>query len=497
LQSFSQITTRKRALSIVLFFFLLSVFIRLPNLNRPVSKHYEFNTAVIMINIISWRQAGGGDQFHYTPLMNFQHTGDKLPPNNLYIDKNGNTVYLSYGPGWYILPYFFYQWLNLPAIPIYLEILNLIFHLASVLLFFFLLEQLIPHDVPHRHYIVSAGCAFMIFSPGAIWFLGNGYINIGIMLPFVIGVFLLILPMLTDPEKISASRLIPFVILIIILIYIDWYILFLGLLTGLVVLIKIRQNKKYGLLLFVLTCSIISGITLVFIQFASHMGREAVAGYWFHRFSDRGLNLAGSSFIKKLSYLFVYFLTSFLPLIVLLVFSFLNGWRRKILPAWSGAEILFLRLFTASLLFYNFILFDWSTDHEFSILPWCILLSFIAARLAGSFQNIHSASRLIVLFILISIVQYYWINRPGPIARDGLAYDSFKKLGMSLSHIPPDYAICINLEQNPMVEYYAGRNILRAPDSISVKTLLRDFGIQKAVWVSQKNYQVEHIQIIR
>jgi hypothetical protein len=141
-------------------------------------------------------------------------------------------------------------------------------------------------------------------------------------------------------------------------------------------------------------------------------------------------------------------------------------------------------------------LFDWSTDHEFAILPWSFLLSFIAARLLGSFKNQVAAFGFMMFFFVIAVTQYYWINRPGPTARDGLAYNSFRKLGESLRQIPPDYTICINLEQNPMVEYYAGRNILRAPDSISVKTLLNELGIQKAVWISQKNYQLGNIQII-
>jgi hypothetical protein len=96
-----------------------------------------------------------------------------------------------------------------------------------------------------------------------------------------------------------------------------------------------------------------------------------------------------------------------------------------------------------------------------------------------------------------SVVQYYWINRPGPIARDGLAYSSFKNLGESLRQIPADYTICINLEQNPMVEFYAGRNILRAPDSLSVKSLLKELGIQKAVWVNHDGYQLQKIRIIQ
>jgi hypothetical protein len=179
-----------------------------------------------------------------------------------------------------------------------------------------------------------------------------------------------------------------------------------------------------------------------------------------------------------------------------MIISFLRNRRRKIFPEWSDAEILFLRLCSVSLLFYNLVLFDWSTDHEFAILPWSFLLSFIAARLLGSFKNQVAAFGFMMFFFVIAVTQYYWINRPGPTARDGLAYNSFRKLGESLRQIPPDYTICINLEQNPMVEYYAGRNILRAPDSISVKTLLNELGIQKAVWISQKNYQLGNIQII-
>jgi hypothetical protein len=494
--SVGQKTARNRALGVLLLLFILSICIRLPNLNRPVSKHYEFNTAVVMINIMSWRQSGGGSRLYYTPVINYQHAGDKFPPNNLNIDKDGNTVYLSYGPGMFVLPYFFYQWFKLPAIPVYLQILNLILHLICIVLFFFLSEQLIPPKETGRYFMITAGCSFMILSPGTLWFLGNGYVNVGIMLPFVIGFFLLILPMLKNPSGIITSRLIPLAILIIILIYIDWYVLILCLVTGTFAVLKYRSNKKYGWLLLVLVLSVCFGTSLVFFQFASHMGSDAVINFWFHRFSERGLNLAGSTFLKKISYLFAYFLVSYLPLIILILISFINNLRNKFLSGWSEMEILFLKILSISLLFYNLILFEWSTDHEFAILPWSILLSFMAARLIGSFRK-TMAYGIMGLFLILTVAQYYYINRPGLIARDGLAYDSFKKLGKSLSHIDPDYTICINLEQNPMVEYYAGRNILRAPDSLSVKTLLHELGIQKAVWVSQKNYQVELIQIIR
>jgi len=494
---FSRNTTKQKAFSIVLLLFVLGIFIRLPNLNRPVSKHYEFNSAVILINIISWRQAGGGDRFHFTPVMNFQHSGDKQRPNNLYVDSHGNSVYLSFGPGWYIIPYFFYQLFQLPAEPVYLEILNLIFHLATILVFFYFLEQIIPAGQQRKYFIISVACCFMIFSPGPLWFMGNGYINTGIMLPFVLGAFMLLLPMLQEPGKISAGRLSALGLLIIVLIYIDWYILFACFLSGILALVKYRQSKKYGLLMLVLLISTISGTALLFFQFSAHMGPEAVIHYWLSRSSERSLNLAGSSILTRLGYLFIYFLTSYLPLLILLLAGYLRCRRSGIIPNWSEKEILFLKLFGSSLLFYNFFLFNWSSDHEFSILPWSIFLSLPAARVLGSLKNRRLIRGLLAFFLLSAVMQYYWINRPGTVSRDGLPYSSFKTLGESLKNIPADYSIFISLEQNPMVEYYAGRNLFHSPDSLTAEKEMKELGIIKAVWVDHKGYQVEHIHVIR
>jgi len=488
---------RKKAIGAVLLLFALSLFIRFPNINRPISKHYEFNTAVIMINIISWRQAGGGDQFHYTPVMNFQHAGDKLPPNNLFIDRSGNSVYLSLGPGWYLISYFFYQLFHLPAEPVYLEILNLVFHLITVLLFFYLMEKLIPSIRPRKYLMVTAGCCFMIFSPGILWFLGNGYSTVSIMLPFVLAMLLFELPMMEDPEKITSGRLFILGLLMMTIVYIDWFALFLCFGSLIFSMIKYKQHRKYRALVLTLFLSVFLGVSLIFFQFASYMGGEAVMHYWMSRSFERSMDLAGLSFTKRLSLLFIYFITSFLPLLLLLGISYFRRWRNKIVPGWTETEILFIQLSTVTLILYNLVLFNWSTDHEYPILPWAILLSFVTARLMGEIKSQQTVRLLLALFLVLSVAQYYWINRPGPIARDGLAYNSFKNLGESLRQIPADYTICINLEQNPMVEYYAGRNIFIAPDSLSVKKLLKELGIKKAVWVTHNGYQLEKIRIIQ
>jgi hypothetical protein len=489
--------TPKKAIILVTALFVVSIFIRLPNLNRPLSKHYEFNSAVILINIISWRQAGGGGQLNYTPVMNFQNAGDKYLPINLGFDKNGNSIYLSFGPGWYLIPYFFYQWFHLPADPIYLEMLNLLFHFSTVLVFFRLMEMIVPAEKSGKYTMILAGCCFLIFSPGVLWFMGNGYVNTGIMLPFLIGVFLLILPMFGDPKKITPGRLTLLSLLIIILAYIDWYIIFLCFICGIIAIAKFRKNKVYGWMIFVIVTAALSGVALIFFQFSSHVGYEVVLQYWQTRYSNRRMHITDGTLLEKFSFVFLYFLTSYFPLFLIMLLSLLKTRRRLIFTGWSNTELLFIRMIVSSLLLYNLTLFHWSAEHEFSVLPWCLLLSFLGGRILGIPGNQKSALFLIAVFFIFSIVQYYWINRPGLVSRDGTPYASFENLGRSLRNIPADQTICIDLEQNPMVEYYARRNLLRIHDSLSSGKVLTELGIKKAVWVNQRAYKVENIRIIR
>src|ERR1043165_9702355 len=166
---------RRQALLIVLLFFVMSVLLRLPNLNRPLSKHHEYNTAVILVNIESWRQAGGGDRFNYIPLLNYQNPGEKRPEKIPNVDSKGNYLYMSFAPGWYIIPYFIYQVFHLPVEPVYLQVINLVFNLATVILLFLLCERLVPADWPRRYQGIILTCIFFMFSPAILWYLGNGY----------------------------------------------------------------------------------------------------------------------------------------------------------------------------------------------------------------------------------------------------------------------------------------------------------------------------------
>ena len=487
---------RKKALCILLTLFVLSILLRLPNLNRPVSKHHEFNTAVVLINIASWRQAGGGGVFHYTPLMNFQNAGDKHFDKGPHIDGKGNHLYLSYGPGWYIIPYIIYQLFNLPVDPIYLQILNLFFNLAMVVMLFFLFEKLVPVENDNRYLIVSAGCCLYMFSPGILWYFGNGYINIDIMMPFIVGALLLLLPMLQSPGNIRAGRLVLLSILIIVLIYLDWFIFFICVIAGIIALFKIKQSKKYIVLLSVLSLAAVTGIAFVFFQFASYAGWHTVANYWQLRFFDRSINKGESSFFKMPVLIVMHLFTAYFPLLLLSAVGFIMLKLKKTALHFSAQEIFFMRFYIACVLLYNLVLLNWSSEHEFSMIPFGILPAYVAARLISKL-NPRPIIYLLSLFFILSITQYYYINRPGDISRDGMRYDSFKNLGQILQQVPKDYKIFMNIETDPMIEYYAGRNLTRATGFEDAKKYMSVWGVSKGVWVEQDNHRFKSMVVIR
>ena len=57
---------------LLLLIFFISVIIRIPNLDRPLSKHHEFNAALILIPIDNWNQTSPFD-FNFGPVMSYQN----------------------------------------------------------------------------------------------------------------------------------------------------------------------------------------------------------------------------------------------------------------------------------------------------------------------------------------------------------------------------------------------------------------------------------------
>jgi len=91
-----------RTLPLLLGIFLLSVLVRLPQLNRPLSKHHEFCTAVALRVMTIWNE-NGIDKYGFNPVMTFNNLADKNINNHAnasgkMVDAEGNCYYVSHQP---------------------------------------------------------------------------------------------------------------------------------------------------------------------------------------------------------------------------------------------------------------------------------------------------------------------------------------------------------------------------------------------------------------
>jgi hypothetical protein len=484
--------SRRKGIIVVLLLFIGSVLLRLPNINRPLSRHHEFNTAVILVNIESWRQSGGGSRYHYIPLLNYQHPGDKCPPISAQVDPSGNVLYVSFGPGWYVIPYFIYQVFDLPAEAKYLQVINLFFHLAAVVMLFLLCEVLFPQDKRYESVVLT--CCLFIFSPGVLWYLGNGYVLTGIEMPFVLAALLVLIPMLRSPAEINPRRLGKLGVLIIVLVYIDWFVLFLSFVTFIRLVFSVRKDGRYIPLLFVIGAASLAGVALLLLQFASYVGFEKLFLSLKYHFFVRSITGARSSFFSQLTMVMQHIASSYLPVVFLLAGVLGIMLRRKLKGGLTEREVIFLAIYASAVVLYNLFLLQWSAVHEFALIPLSVLLVVITARLTmrvvnntGGFYAVMSS------YIFIACVQYYLINRPGEVSVAGTRYDCYERFGRQLQNIPLDHKLFMDTTWNAAIDHYAHRNFTVVRNIDSARAFVQRWGVSKAVWIGQRDYKLEKI----
>lgn len=489
--------SRLQAFYLTLLIFSISILLRIPGLTRPISKHHEFITAVILIGVESWQQAGGAANFHYTPLMNYQNPGDRINEKEVNIDSKGNTLYLSLGPGWYILPYAFFRLFHLPVIPLYLRILNLIIHGIVVIVSFFFFEQLIPAGTNKRFSRIFAATVLFMFTPGLLWFLGNVYVHATAMLPFLIIMLMILLPMLGSPEKIRTTPLLLLALMVILCVYMDLFILFLCLSTCTLTLLLARKDKKYLLLTGVLLFSLSIGVALICWQFASYTSLATVAEYWKRRFLERSFVNKEDSLPANLLSISGNLITAFLPILLFLLVAFIINRIKKIRLGFSPEETRFAVVYAAALGLNFLVLANFAARHDYSTVPAGLLLAWLGGRLLPITTNYKVPVAFICIFLIFSTAQYYFINRPGPIAHNGTPYNTYQVFGERLRHLPPNYKIFANLPEScPMIEYYAGRNITLAQDTAEAKQQMRNWNIDTAIWVECEGFQYKGTRTI-
>jgi len=420
-------------------FFLVSVLVRLPHLDRPLSKHHEFCTAVVLIPLENWAENGAAT-YHYSPSVSYEGTANRHIENlTAYpVEADGRFYYLSHPPFAYLLPYFCFSILGVYPTALALQIFNLLFHFLSCLLLFQVVKTLVAHTRPQplkgsshkghewtdsplgseasKNFPLGVGgtgslTAFLIylFTPAALWFHGNVYMSdMFISNILIIGIWLA-LKIFLPKEKATSTEItgtfeVPVIfypigifLVIFLMIYTEWMGNFFAFGVFILALVKAfskkeKHRRKYWLAIAsACVLGVIAGLGLIIWQYSSIAGFETYWGYFTHRFgarsgakfSDNGVFYFLWKYIKMTLRIARHYTTGFLPVLLFgaAVWGVFIYHTKKIFHTPNIATRYFLWLAGFPILMHHFVFVEFTIVHDFATLKGGILLAVLVGLL--------------------------------------------------------------------------------------------------------------------
>jgi hypothetical protein len=474
--------------------FALSVVVRLPLLNRPLSKHHEFNAAMALNVCNSWQLNGGPGATHLVPLINYGNPGDNYYAPHRYV-KDGRVHYLSFGPMQFLLPYYTAKLFAVSPTPLLLQITGLLLHFICVLLFYAIVLLLLRHHPKVKSIALLSGI-FFCYMPGALWFFGNGYVHEAVVLPFVLGIVYTYLRYTTLGGN---KWLLLLILLITGGVYTDWLTLFItASLAAHSFFSYYRQQKKRYFITAGITIAATTLLALASLLwlYGSYFGTSALTAYFSGATASRqfGGGDAHYRFPGILIFYGKHLLTTGLP-VVLPALAALFFIRLKKLWKTPYSILIFLLAGTTA---YFLLFAQFSAEHEYSVIKFSYFTAFAAAWVL---VRIFTQKQLVIITTILlagSLVVFYYINRPGNTARNNDAYNTEAAWGQEIAtQTKGDEVLIMDLhsENTAAVMYYAKRNIFYFPSTQEALDYLQICPLKKYCFIhinAQKQLRFEH-----
>lgn len=446
---------------LLLSIFLISVAIRIPNLNRPLSKHHEFVTAVSLRVLQIWDQ-GGASNYYFAPVMNYPGAANKFinnhaSPSDEVVDVEGNYYYLSHPPFAYMLPHAVFWLTSIKPTVLSLQIFHLFINFLTALMIYGLARKLVSDNNDGRKVSLWAYVLY-VFASAVLWFQSNTYMSdMLVHFFFVAGVYLYISKAFLSGNK---GKLL-FGLNVFLMVYTSW----LGVIFGAVIGIRHLFRKERNLALVgVSTLAVVSALSLTVWQYAQINGVDALLDHLNQRLQVRGSSSIESNdgflytkLVEIGTVLFNYAVNYF-PLILFIVAGIVFGLRTGLRNSEIGKRFLWSSVIPVIVLHVSLLNYS---GHDFTVLYLSVFLSISAALIL-----IKIAPKNHVIFGLIltlfSIGGYFFINQPGEVSWKGDRYDTSRKIGLKIKNEsePNCKVYVLTKEVDPMSIVYAGRNVI-------------------------------------
>jgi hypothetical protein len=476
------------------FIFAVSVAVRIPLLNKPLSHSHEWLTATVLRHLQIWHQEGIATA-HFAPIMTYPGQENKNINNEAseHLDPEGNYFYTSYPPLAYYLPYFIFELLRIYPGVLPLQIFNLTLHFISGLFLYLSLKLLLDEE---KLFSVPAviGFAIYIFSPGTLWFQSNVYMSDMLAQAwFTIGIYLLLRWAKYGPS----GRLSYFVFgaFTFCFVYTEW----LGVMfAASAVLYAWLNRNRPGMrqLQVAIAASAAVAVVLTILQYARIDGLKAFLIVSERKFLFRsvGTHAVLTRHIwdwRAWLSILVWELSAYLgPLVLLLLWFAVRG-KGKVLPVSKDLEgaLLFGAVLTPVL--HHFVFFNLTAFHDFTVLkdaPFiAILVGLLAfrlwnARLDTGATNVFSRILVCASTVLICAVGVLQYTRlAGPVL------PGFRQIGECIKRnsesqeiVFADYQHAF-FEPMPQTILYAHRNVAVWQDEREARKLAHQDGISRIV----------------
>ena len=408
--------------------FLLSVAVRWPQLNRPLSKHHEFCTALSLRVMQIWYD-NRIEKYNFNPVMTYNNPADKFINNNAntsgeMMDKDGNYYYVSHPPFAYYFPFFVFKALHIRPDILPLQIFNLCLHFISGLFVYFivcLLSLNKGRSMPYRSAIVAY--TIYIFLPVTMWFQGNVYMSdMAVQVLFIIGVYIA-LKMIIRERFYSIKYIFFYTICLGLMIYTSWLGVFFAFGVFVYSLLHVRANKAFRVLIWSTVIVGLLMLRLIIYQYSQINGTLAYFEEMFDRYiirsglegADKGLFHFMFSYlllIKTLIYNYIVHYIIVYAIIMLFIWFAITRKKLKIVFSDNGYRFIWLAALPVVLLHVFFL--NYSTQ-DFTVLYASLFFSvglgilYDKIKKSGAIPLRNMQVGLFVVIVLMT-VQYELMN---------------------------------------------------------------------------------------
>lgn len=504
--------------------FALSIAIRSPHINRPLSTNYEWVTAHTLVTLEIWKEEGMLTH-GMRPIYTFPNPNDhyiKCPISGIS-DDAGNYYYVSYPPFAFIFPHVVFKTLGIAPNVLTLQSLNLFLHFLCALVLYLLIGNLLPANSKQRSISIPAliGAAIYIFSPLPLWHHANVYFaDILVQLFFIAGLYLSHRILFAPGNRTNGWLATMLFATLFLMAYTEWIGFLFGICLAVIALLY-RKHTQYSMqVAWIAFFALLTSGLLTLFQYSTISGVADFIDIALNRYSERSGHLGKNQFYQLNAHLYLgqLYLRNYFPQFVIVAFLGLMMWIVK--PPKTGLKITekaVLLLALLPTLVHHIVLFEFTLVHDMALVKTCIFLSLLSAIMLYRVQTAKLsqegiAIKVVPLFVIVSMLGFSaFLYHSHVIEPDGF---SFEELGDEIrTHAGPDDTVffkttrtlgdfLIEAPENfvvaPQIQYYAGRCIQVVPDAAAARNHLEQYNKSQGVIFTIENmrYQIENTQRI-